>query len=262
MQLKHFRSAHYSTPGEGPAYQKIIQDLQEKIEKRSKSSLHDSYFMFPSKLPYDKGKYAEELKRQITEKQLLKQREKNEKSSPAISSNFNGYPNLPHTPDDLKRFNRRTRMKQVKEDLDKQIITKSLELKNWTKKDEDLEKKISEENFQKFSQEMLSKHNQKKTQKEILTESWKLAIQTNELRKQLEKVKPSQPINFSENHEGLEERRKRISRSKELIKHRVIQLKKDLDARLRRSFELKIGKIIKSSRCESRNFSLSQKKSY
>ena len=254
--IRHFRPTHYSTPGEDTAYKHIIQNLHQKLDKRANSSLDDSYFMKPSKIPYDKIKYAEELQRQIKERRNLKELEKCENSTPAISTSFQGYPHRPATPEEIKQVKKKYQMKRIKEDLDKQLISKSMELKSFRQMNKELEKKISEENMQRLNQEALIRESQKKTHKEILIESWNFAIQTKELQNLLDRGNRRKLSEYLTKQSKLDltERKNRINESKKLIKQKVIKLKKDFDARLRKSYELKIDKIIKSSRSDSCSF--------
>lgn len=271
MQIRHFRPTHFQTPGEDKAYGKIIRDLQDKLEARSHSSLSGAYFFIPNRGSYNKVVYAEELKKQISDKKKTKELEKTERSQPAISTNFNGYPNLPKTPEDLKRKNRQELMKQIKESLDYQLVSKSFELKNSLAKDKEMEKKISEENKFKHHLEKEGLIEKKKKQQEILVGSWNLALQTKELQKKLEEVNRKSPV--AEVYSGrkssvgieqehlflsLEKRRKRVNRSKEELKKKMIKMKQSIDVRMKKSYQLKIDKIIKSGRIDQTLYSHSE----
>lgn len=262
MQIRHFRPTHFQTPGEDQAYGRIIKDLQSKLEARSHSSLNDSYFL-PSRLPYNKGVYAEELKKQINEKKSIKDLEKIERSQPAISSNFNGYPNLPTTPEDQKRKNRQELMKKIKESLDYQLVSKSFELKDCKKKTQEIEKKITDDNKSKYHLEKEILQEKKRKQREILVGSWNLALQTKELQKKLEEmsrkgyndeVYDGRKSSLASQNEhmflSLEKRRKRVNKSKEELKKKVIQMKQSIDAKLKKSYQMKIENIIKSGRVD------------
>ena len=263
MQIRHFRPTHFQTPGEDKAYGRIIKDLQKRLEARSHSSLNDAYFFIPNRSSYNKVVYAEELKKQISDKKKIKELEKTERSNPAISTTFHGYPNLPKTPEDRKRKNRQELMKQIKESLDYQLVSKSFELKNSLAKDKEMENKISEENKFRLILEKEGLAQKKKKQQEILVGSWNLALQTKGLQRKLEDINRKSavgeeysgrksPVGVEQEHMflSLEKRRREINKSKEHLKKKMMKMKQSIDARMKKSYQLKIDKIIKSGRID------------
>ena len=182
----HYRSISYLDHNE-EVYNKLFSDLQLKLETQRSSVPLTQFFPAP-KSPPNKHKYAEELKRQIEDKNKSKVLKKLEKQTPAISESFHGYPNLPTTPKEEKRRKLLESMLKVKDSLDRQVFSKHSIETNSKVKELEFDKKIKEENLSKLSQETHLKKEKKTEQREILTGSWNLAKQARILKMELDEI--------------------------------------------------------------------------
>ena len=163
----YYKSGQFSNEKEGQGYDKLIIELEKKIEERS-SSPSSQYFKLTEKPKNSKFHYAEELKRQMDVKQMQKEIEKQERKKPGISEDYHGYPNLPQTPPNIRRQRELSQMKRVKEDLLSQlelkkkdnIAVRSLEL--------ELAKQSNFEDTQKYFEQKQQKFQKKEREKQLL----------------------------------------------------------------------------------------------
>lgn len=254
----HFRSISYLDHNP-ELYDKLLTDLQARLKAESNSSPIDPFFLLPSKMPPDRLKLAEELKKQIQEKEKSKLQERNEMKSPTFLDS-RAYPNFPETPKDQRRKRLVESMKYVKSSLDEQLNYKFLEVKDSKSREFELEKKIREENLNIFEREKREKKDKKRRDKEILTESWKFAIQAKELQKKLEDVgrgaasvnkeRVAGMIKANDTEQNIvvksinQDETNRIGASKT----RPAKLKKPIPGNLGKGYQVKIQKIIREAK--------------
>ena len=210
-------------------------------------------------MPPDRVKHAEDLKKQIQEKEKSKQQERNEMKSPTFLDS-RAYPNFPETPKDQRRKRMVESMKYVKSSLDEQLNHKCLEVKDSKSREFELEKKIRQENLNVFEREKKEKKEKRMRDKEILTESWKFAIQAKELQKKLDDASRRGASVNKERVEGLskgnETDQEMILRSVNEDEQKVIgssktkpvNLKKPIPGNLGKGYQAKIQKIIREAK--------------
>jgi hypothetical protein len=137
-------------------------------------------------------------------------------------------------------------MRFIRSSLDEQMIFKHLEGKNSKNKEQELEKKIREENLSMFEREKLAKIQKKMKEKEILTESWNLALKTKDLQKKLEEInrKGASVMKERVSEKPMEKNDEKDSKDLQGSKTRPVKLKKPLQGNPSEGYQAKIKKII------------------
>lgn len=186
MSRFHFRRAQFTSPYELSGYENMIKDLKSKIHTNSQSLQISTSLIIPRHLGPDKQKYAEELKKQIKEQARIRDLEKAESKKPGISESFNGYPNLPHIPEKIKKLQTLAQVKKIRDSLDGQLKSQKCIADNQKTQNSEYEKCVVEKDHSKIAEETAQMLMKKEKDREILIKSWDLASKTIKLKRKLE----------------------------------------------------------------------------
>lgn len=166
---------------------KVITELEKKLEEKSVSPSSNLNFLLTERTKFDKTNYAEELKMQMDMKSKQKEQEKIERKIPAISEAFHGYPNLPQTPEVVRRQRELAKMKQQSNALSQQLAVKRMDLNTIKSLDMETARQRTNEDLIKFDEDRQNILKRKETEKRILVNAWSQAQKAKELQVILEK---------------------------------------------------------------------------
>jgi hypothetical protein len=161
----------------------LIDSLEKLLEQQSPLAPHMTSLNLPSRKSPDKKAYALDLLSQIKEKHQKAAQERLESKKPSF---FNGYPNLPHTPEDQRKERQKSLKSQVKQDLEEQIRSKHFQVHSEKLEKIEAEKRKNLEMFERFEREKQEKNMKDFMQNKVLTESWHKASKTKWLKQEIE----------------------------------------------------------------------------
>lgn len=162
-----------------------LEKLERRLEDRkAKDQIfnHKNSLEFPLPAIHDKKTYAQELVKQIAEKEMRKKQEVVDKQKPAISENFSGYPNLPQTPPQVRREKELARMKKVKDELEQQIYDKSYLAQSNKSHEIEHEKQQNCQVLRKIEEDQQAKIQKKIHEREVLLDSWQKSSKSKEIK--------------------------------------------------------------------------------
>ncbi|OMJ71249.1 hypothetical protein SteCoe_30593 [Stentor coeruleus] len=168
-----------------------LEKLEKRLEDKKKKEQivnHKNLLEFPLPAIYDKKSYAQELIKQITEKEMRKKQENLEKQKPAISENFSGYPNLPQTPTQIRREKELARMKKVKDELEQQIFDKNYLAQTNKSYEIENEKQQNSQVLRRIEEDEQAKIQKKIDERKVLLNSWQTSNKSKEIKRLIDKL--------------------------------------------------------------------------
>ena len=273
----YYKSVDYISQNEVQGYEKVIHELQEKIDAKTDSAENFNFGAI-EKPKTNKNHYAEELKKQIEAKKFQKELEKAERFKPAISESFNGYPNLPSTPKNIRRQKELQKKKNWREDLASQLLAKKNDLQVSLNKKIEIERKTIDEEALKMTEEKYKKIKKKEIEKATLVNAWNLAQKAKELQKLLEnKERKALSTTRIENYDDnilyspqtttgdqyfqakvIKDEEPEIRKSdikphekisqKEMVRNKAIFIKNSIEKKEKENYQYKIKKIIEQAK--------------
>lgn len=188
MSRRHyFNNDHNSsTEKESVIFCKYLTDLEHKVTDTRQFTMNNNAFTIPEKPKMVKRVYLEELKKQIEENEKKKLEKKLENLKPAINEAFYGYPNLPQTPDEVRRKRKLNQMQKLSKDLADQLAYKNHSINTTKYKELESVRTSNVLDYQSFIHEKQSKLNKKKTERDALVSSWNQAVKAKKIQKMLE----------------------------------------------------------------------------
>lgn len=212
MSRRHyFNNDHNaSTEQESGIFSKYLTDLEHKVTETRQFTMNNNAFTIPEKPKMIKRSYMEELKKQIEENEKKKLEKKLENLKPAINEEFYGYPNLPQTPEEVRRKRKLNQMQKVSKDLADQLAFKNHSINTTKYRELESIRTSNELDYQSYVHDKQNKLNKRKTERDVLVSCWNQAVKAKKLQKLLD----------SAERKGVEIRLD-ISESNELIKRKL-----------------------------------------
>ncbi|OMJ76187.1 hypothetical protein SteCoe_24482 [Stentor coeruleus] len=248
-----------------------LEKLERRLENRkTKEQIfnHKNSLEFPLPVIHDKKSYAQELVKQIAEKEIRKKQEEIDKQKPAISENFSGYPNLPQTPPQIRRERELARKKKVKDELEQQIYDKNNRAQSNKSHEIEHEKEQNHKVLRKIEEDQQAKILKKNHEREVLLDSWQKSSKSKEIKNLIknldEKIfKPRSnsittkaQANFSPVPQSNFINTSSITQLKSIEKpnctDKSTQILEKMDKRHESSYQIRIKKLMKNVK-ESRN---------
>ena len=284
----YYKSAQFITDKESQGYDKFINQLEKKIEERSSSPGSQFNFPITERSRIEKLYYAEELKKQMEYKDKVRELEKVERKKPPISEDFHGYPNLPQTPDHIRRLREIAKMKKQCEDLTVQLAAKKNQTDIYKTMELESARQSNVEDIFRCNQERQIKMQKKEQEKQLLVAAWNQAQKAKELQTILEisdrkgvlprTVKsdeketietkhredessqinfeiefPQQPQEFTKSPQMIDKKR--------FLKEKVMKLKEYMDCKNKGSYQHKIKQLVSDAKKQREERRIYAKKS-
>jgi hypothetical protein len=234
-------------------------DLQEFYEKTS--------LRFPERQSPDKQRYAQDLLKQIEEKQRKTQQEKKKRGQVANYQNLTSL-NIPQTPSRLRRQREQEMQRRIKQDLEMQINEKQSQVKNQKTFQLESERKEMDYLTQKFYEDEQEKMRFQKNEYNFYAKSWKNQMQLKELQNLvvnmenhgmipraksfITKKEPTSPVTITNISADTKDEEK-IEKPKKITKNisyhdKARLLKKQIEEKEKSSYQFKIKKLIQEAR--------------
>lgn len=227
--------------------------------------------LIPSPLPSSLS-YKAYLDQQISEKSQKRLIEKAEHLKPGIHEDFYGYPNLPQTPQEIRRKRELLQMQQLRKDLNDQLAHKHQSSHNLKYKELESARASNELDYKIYLDQKNLSVVRKKNEMETLVSAWEQAKKAKDIKNVLEFGEKHKSLNDLSKFDASREDRKMEDEAVQVnffdkgieespivrvgqkslnrldVKEKAKKLKEMIDQKEKNSYRFKIKELVKDAK--------------